>query len=101
VTAESELAEFIAKFAPEMQCRIRGCRAKLAARFPDAVQMVYDNYNFLVIGFGPTHHPSDAIFSLAAYARGVNLCFFATWCGAAGSDVDPARQRQGGPQRSA
>jgi hypothetical protein len=71
VTAESELAGFIAKFAPEMQCRIRGCRAKLAARFPDAVQMVYDNYNFLVIGFGPTHR--HAILSLAAYARGVNL----------------------------
>jgi hypothetical protein len=75
VTAESELAGFIAKFAPEMQCRIRGCRAKLEARFPDAVQMVYDNYNFLVIGFGPTRRASDAILSLAAHARGVNLCF--------------------------
>jgi len=75
VTAESELAGYIAKFAPEIQCRIGGCRAKLEARFPDAVQMVYDNYNFLVIGFGPTHRRSDAILSLAAYARGVNLCF--------------------------
>jgi hypothetical protein len=75
VTAESELAGFIARFAPEMQCRIRGCRAKLEARFPDAVQMVYDNYNFLVIGFGPTRRASDAILSLAAHARGVNLCF--------------------------
>ena len=75
MTAESELAGFIAKFAPEMQCRIRGCRAKLEARFPDAVQMVYDNYNFLVIGFGPTRRASDAILSLAAHARGVSLCF--------------------------
>jgi hypothetical protein len=66
---------FIAKFAPEMQCRIGGRRAKLEARFPDAVQMVYDNYNFLVIGFGPTRRASDAILSLAAHARGVNLCF--------------------------
>jgi hypothetical protein len=75
VTAESELAGFIAKFAPEMQWRIRGCLAKLEARFPDAVQVVYDNYNFLVIGFGPTGRASDAILSLAAHARGVNLCF--------------------------
>ena len=75
VTAESELAGFIAKFSPEMQYRIRGCRAKLEARFPDAFQMVYDNYNFLVIGFGPTRRASDAILSLAAHARGVNLCF--------------------------
>jgi hypothetical protein len=75
VTAESELAAFIAKFAPEMQARIRGCRARLLARFPDAVQLVYDNYNFMVIGFGPTSRPSDAIFSLAAQRRGINLCF--------------------------
>src|SRR5688572_19377702 len=69
VTAESELAGFIAKFAPELQCRIRGCRVKLEARFPDAVQMVYDSYKFLVIGFGPTRRASDAILSLAAHAR--------------------------------
>jgi hypothetical protein len=35
----------------------------------------YDDYNFLVIGFGPTRRASDAILSLAAHARGVNLCF--------------------------
>jgi hypothetical protein len=75
VTAEAELAGFIAKFAPEMQDRIRGCRGKLQARCPDAVQLVYDNFNFLVIGFGPTRRPSDAIVSLAAHRRGVNLCF--------------------------
>jgi hypothetical protein len=75
VTAESELAGFIAKFAPEMQSRIRGCRAKMQARLPAAVQLVYDNYNFLVIGFGPTRRASDAILSLAAHSRGVNLCF--------------------------
>ena len=75
MSAESELAGFIAKFTPEMQDRIRGCRATLQARFPDAVQLVYDNYNFLVIGFGPTRRASDAILSLAAHARGVNLCF--------------------------
>jgi hypothetical protein len=28
-----------------------------------------------VIGFGPTRRASDAILSLAAHARGVNLCF--------------------------
>jgi hypothetical protein len=75
VTAESELAGFIAKFTPEMQRRIESCRDKMEKRFPTAVQMVYDNYNFLVIGFGPTPRASDAIFSLAAHARGINLCF--------------------------
>jgi hypothetical protein len=75
VTAESELADFIDKFAPEMQERIRSCLAKMQTQFPDAVQMVYDNYNFLVIGFGPTRRPSDAIFSLAAQRSGITLFF--------------------------
>jgi hypothetical protein len=74
-TAEAELTAFIDKFAPAMQDLIRGCRAKVQAVYPDAVQMVYDNYNFLVIGFGPTPRPSDAVLSLAAHRRGVNLCF--------------------------
>jgi hypothetical protein len=75
MTAEADLAGFIAKFAPEMQSRIRGCRDKLEARFPRAVQLVYDNYNFFVIGFGPTRRPSHAILSLVADRRGVRLCF--------------------------
>jgi hypothetical protein len=49
--------------------------AKLRARFPSAIQMVYDNYIFLVIGFGPSERPSEAIFSIALHARGVGLCF--------------------------
>jgi hypothetical protein len=75
VTAEQELDGFIAKFAPPMQGVIRGCRDWMAQLFPDAVQLVYDNYNFLVIGFGPTQRTSEAIFSLAAYRGGVNLFF--------------------------
>jgi hypothetical protein len=75
MTAESELAGFVAKFTPELQDRIRGCRAKLRERFPDAVEMIYDNYSFLVLGFGPTDRPSEGIFSIAAHARGVILCF--------------------------
>jgi hypothetical protein len=42
---------------------------------PGAVEMVYDNYNFLAIGFGPTDRPSEAIFSIALAPRYVILCF--------------------------
>lgn len=73
--AEHKLDEFVAKFTPEMQHRIRATRQRLTARLPDAVQMVYDNYNFLVIGYGPTQRASDAIVSLAAHRAGINLCF--------------------------
>ena len=37
--------------------------------------MVYDNYNFFVIGYCPTDLPSDAVLSIAAGANGVGLCF--------------------------
>lgn len=42
---------------------------------PTAIELVYDNYNFFVIGYGPTERASDAIFSIAAAANGVGLAF--------------------------
>ena len=44
-------------------------------RIPQAVEIVYDNYNFFVIGYGPSEKAGDAIFSLAAQAKGLSLCF--------------------------
>ena len=54
---------------------MRDCRAKVRAGLPSAVELVCDNFDFFVIGFSPTRRPSDAIVSLAAHRRGVNLCF--------------------------
>ena len=72
---ETQIAGFIAKFAEPMQDRIKRCRAAMQARFPHAVELVYDNYNFFVIGFGPTTRTSESIFSLASYRAGINLFF--------------------------
>ena len=47
----------------------------LRKRMPTATELVYDNYNALAIGFGPSERTSEAIVSLAVYARGVNLYF--------------------------
>ena len=44
-------------------------------RLPTAIELVYDNYNALAIAFATTERASDAIVSLAVYARGVNLYF--------------------------
>jgi hypothetical protein len=44
-------------------------------RFPTANELVWDNYNFLVIGYSPTERPTDSIVSIAARANGVGLCF--------------------------
>jgi hypothetical protein len=72
---ERQLAGFIAKFTPEVAALIRAARKAMRARWPGAVELVYDNYNFFVIGYGPTEKPSEAVFSLAAHAKGVALCF--------------------------
>ena len=74
-TPETQLAGFIAKFAPDVAALIRAARKRMRARLPRATEFVYDNYNFFVIGYGPGERPSEAIFSLAAQAKGVSLCF--------------------------
>jgi hypothetical protein len=73
--AEAQLAEFLGKFSPEHQAIVRSVRRTLRRRFSTATELVYDNYNFFVIGYSPTDRPSDAIISIAAGASGVGLCF--------------------------
>ena len=75
LTPEKQLAEFVAKFTPETAKLIKAARAKMRRRMPQALELVYDNYNFFVIGYGPNEKAGDAIFSLAAQAKGLNLCF--------------------------
>jgi hypothetical protein len=72
---EDRLQEFIDRFTPEIAARGRDALARMRARLPGAVQLVYDNYNALVIGFGPTERPSEAIFSVVMYARSVGFAF--------------------------
>lgn len=70
-----QLAGFIAKFDPKIDRHIRACRSVMRKLLPTAVEMVYDNYNFFVIGYGPSERASDAIFSVVADANGVGLAF--------------------------
>ena len=88
--AEKQLKGFIAKFDSNHQTVIRAARKALRERFPTATELVYDNYNFFVIGYGPTERPSDSIISIAAAANGVGLCFIR-----GASLPDPARILQG------
>jgi len=70
-----QLAGFLARFNPPIAALARAARAKLRRRLPRAVEMVYDNYNALVIGYSPTARPSEAIVSIVIYPRVVNICF--------------------------
>ena len=73
--AEGQLKAFIAKFGPKDQQLIQAVRKAVRKRLPTANELVWDNYNFFVIGYSPTERPSDSIVSIAARANGVGLCF--------------------------
>ena len=75
-TSAQQLKDFIAKFEPSIGKLIRDCRAFMRKRFPTANELVYDNYNFFVIGYCTTERPSDCVVSLAANAKGVGLSFY-------------------------
>ncbi|HTY36293.1 MAG TPA: hypothetical protein VMH23_04230 [Bacteroidota bacterium] len=70
-----QLNAFVRKFEPQDQALIRSLRRALRKRFPTAFELVYDNYNFFVIGYSATDRTSDAIISLGAGGGGVNLFF--------------------------
>ena len=73
--AEKELTKFVDKFAEQDRRLIRQVRKAVRARLKGAHELVYDNYNFFVIGYSPTERPSDAIVSITARANSVGLCF--------------------------
>jgi len=89
--AEKQLAGFIAKFDAKDQKRLRAARKIWREWFPTANELVYDNYNFLVIGYCSTEKATDCIGSLAAAAGLLNLNF--PYVGA--SLPDPAKILRG------
>jgi hypothetical protein len=70
-----QLDEFLDKFTPEVAAVARECLDKMRARLPGAIQLVYDNYNALAIGFGPSERASEAIFSVVLYPKYVTFFF--------------------------
>src|SRR3954469_13803862 len=75
VSPQKQLDGFLARFTPQISKLARSSIAKMRVRLPGAIQMVYDNYNALVVGFCPNDRPSDGIFSIAIYPQSVALCF--------------------------
>jgi hypothetical protein len=93
---EAQLSGFIEKFTPENQTLIREVRAALRQRLPTANELVYDNYNFFVIGYCASERPSDCIVSIAASANGISLSFYR---GASLTDPDGVLQGDGAQNR--
>src|SRR5215470_12483912 len=73
--AAKQLAGFLAKYDPAVASVAKAALTRLRKRLPGAVELVYDNYNALAVGFGPSERASEVIFSIAVYPRWVSLFF--------------------------
>ena len=74
-TPAAQLKSFMAKFTPAMHAEFKKAHAKMRTLVPGAHEMVYDNWNGLVIGFGPTDRPSEAVVSIVCLPDHVTICF--------------------------
>jgi len=73
--ARRQLAEFAARYTPDIEEQIHAAHAIMSSMLPGALEIVYDNYNALVIGFGASDRMADFVFSIAAYPRYLTLFF--------------------------
>lgn len=72
---EARIEAFVAKYTPEIAAQLRDARRRLRAHFPRGVEMVFDNYNALVFGIGPTDQSRASFISIAGYPKWVTLFF--------------------------
>lgn len=75
-TPARQLEGFIAKYDPKVAALARSCRATMRKTLPTATELVYDNYQFLAIGYSSTERASDSLLSLAVSPKGVALCMY-------------------------
>lgn len=75
MTPQAQLESFIKKFTPAVAAEARASLKRMRALVPGAVELVYDNYNALAIGFAPSERASEAVLSIAVFPRWVTLCF--------------------------
>lgn len=75
-TPQRQLDGFIAKYDPAIAAETKKVLAAMRKRVPGARELVYDNYNALAIGFGPTERTSEVVLSIAVFPKWISLFFF-------------------------
>lgn len=93
-TPARQWAAFLSKYDPKIAALGKAAVARMRKYVPGAVEIVYDNYNALVIGFGPSERASEAVMSIALYPRWVTLFFLD-----GARLADPARRLKGSGTR--
>ena len=74
-TPKEQLDAFIDRFTPEVAKMARRALGKMRKLTPGSLELVYDNYNALAIGFSPTEKAGDGIFSIALFPPHASLFF--------------------------
>jgi hypothetical protein len=69
------LAGFISRYSTAVAADGRAALVKLRRLIPGATELVYDTYNWLVVGFGPSERASDAVLSVVFTPRWITICF--------------------------
>ncbi|MDP9205020.1 MAG: DUF1801 domain-containing protein [Gemmatimonadota bacterium] len=75
VSPAKQITVFLDKYTPEIVAAAAESRTRLRKQIPGGIEFVYDNYNALVFGYGPSERPSEAVLSLAIMPQWVTLCF--------------------------
>jgi hypothetical protein len=75
MTPKEQLDVFIDRFTPEVAKMARRALGRVRKLTPGSLELVYDNYNALAIGFSPTERAGDGIFSIALFPPHVSLFF--------------------------
>ena len=88
---EAQIESFIAKFSDDVAVQIRTARAHMRRRLPGAVELIYDNYNALAIGYGGNEKVGGIVFSICAQL-GIPVRFIGT--GEKASDIAPFDSRR-------
>lgn len=70
-----ELHEFLKPFPEDVREVTLWLRDFVWEQYPDSNELIYDNYNALVVGFGLTDKAPDVFCSIAVYANYVNFGF--------------------------
>src|SRR5580700_7028085 len=72
---KEKIDALIDRFTPEVASMARRALAKMRKLTPGSLELVYDNYNALAIGFSPTERAGDGIFSIAVFPGHPSLFF--------------------------
>jgi len=94
MTPRKQLEKMMMRYEPRVAAVAKEALGKMRKLAAGAVEMVYDNYNALAIGFMPGDRPSEAVFSIVLYPRYVTLFFLQ------GKGLpDPAQRLEGNANR--